>query len=223
MKKHIIFFQGLGSKISKYSSLLKKLIKIHTVYASNPDFYLDTTKGRKIDIDAYLEKVYINNKQYIQPILLCHSIGIMFAIKYAKLYGAEKIYSLDGTIFGKSAEGNIKRAIIKFKNKLKFKGELPDLNHRLIYLIKKFPIKLKKFPVPTICFRNLPTNIEQYRREVTVISEDTHKKSANRVIKDAIKEAKTIKNYTVYFYKNATHFVHNDKKVMNKLINLLNE
>jgi hypothetical protein len=199
---HVIFFQGIGASDKEYMDLIKPMKKVATVYHEYPEFYKDDVKGKTVDINNYVDYVHENNKKYKNVVIICHSIGILFAIRYAKKYKVKKIISIDGSIVGKYCKLNVKRANEKFKKLIK-EGRDTDKNYRIIHLINNMPVKLTKFPVKTICYRNISTEDNEIDRLSAKL---------------ASQEIANIGNLEYRVCLDKTHYPHKDKKILKSII-----
>lgn len=215
MKPYILFFQGLGND-TDYTELLNPIKRIARVFYEEPQFYKDKIPGKKVNINKYITDTYNKQPKLSKITLLCHSIGIMFAIKYANKYADKyksiKIISIDGAFVGKHCIPHIKRANLKHKKRIaesKTNNKaLTDKHYREIYLINHMPVKLKKMPVHTVCFRNIQTDNSELSQLLK---------------QSSIGEMQTIKNMSFNVYYDLTHFPYRDKKCLNDILDEINK
>ncbi len=183
-----VLFPGFGdSKEQWNNSFISMLKKIGDVF-----FPPDIHKKKKVLIKQYCIDLKIPHSDKI--ILIAHSIGLWFALEYSKVHKADSIISLDGTLIGPY----IKSAVTRVLSKL----DSPTL---LVDLVKQAPLKETKFPVPTICFRNI------YSTESLKDKELEHNKQS-------MLESNNIKNYEVHFFANAGHYPHENAIVRKTII-----
>lgn len=184
-----VLFPGFGDGKEKWSRpLLPMLKKLGDVF-----FPSDVHELKEVSIKQYVRDLQVPKSK--KTILIGHSIGLWFAYEYAKIHPVTAIVSLDGSPIGKYASNAVNRALAKQNSK-----EL-----LLINLVKQAPLKATKFPVKTICFRNI------------VSRDDLNPKEVDNNIQ-FILESENIKNYKVHFYVNKTHYLHGDPEVCKEII-----
>lgn len=184
----LILFPGYNDEKATWKSyFISKLKKIGDVY-----YPPDINQLTEVSIKKYIKDLRFPKSDKI--ILIAHSIGLWFAYEFAKIHKVDKIVSLDGTLIGKYIQYAVDRVLNN-----------PKAEPLLKYLVKQAPLKATKFPVKTICFRNIVSRNDLKEKEIV----------SN---KQAILESYNIKNYTVIFYVNKTHYLQDDRNVMKDII-----
>lgn len=183
-----VLFPGFGDGKEKWGRpFLPMLKKLGNVF-----FPPDIHESKEVSIKRYVRDLQIPKSK--KTILIGHSIGLWFAYEYAKIHPVTAIISLDGSYIGKYVLNSANRVLSK-----------KDAEPLLVDLVKQAPMKASKFPVKTICFRNI------------VFREDLKPKEVDNNAQ-AILESENIKNYKVHFYVNKTHYLHEDLTVCREII-----
>jgi pimeloyl-ACP methyl ester carboxylesterase len=159
--------------------------------------FADDITGDSIDLANYCailhDKITATKQQRV--VLVAHSIGVHIAWIYAKKYRTTAIISLDGSMVGKY--------VIDAVDKVLKNADAPKL---LVSFVKQAPVSAKSYPVMCWSYRNID------------LSSDS--RIANS--KNAIDEAKNIKNLTTKFFV-SNHYLHYDKAICSVILHDIKE
>jgi pimeloyl-ACP methyl ester carboxylesterase len=226
MKNNILFvlIPGFNSNKNVWGKkFLSKLEKIGDIYTYSPIFYKKTKFSENdLTLKNHCEQLYKNitlkNNQKI--ILISHSIGSYFAYQFAKLYKKDVILSimLDPAfmgIVGKERLGDTR--FLEFDKEIKenkytieklIKDKKFDILNKIVrhLLIKQVPYNIKKFPTPTIYFRNLEFDNDQgYTMK-------------DRAIREGLFFKDNDKKFKIYWFINDTHYLFKKNNVLEQII-----
>lgn len=144
-----VLFPGFGDTKARWGKpLIPMLKKLGRIY-----YPPDIQDVKEQSIKKYVKELNVPSDDKI--ILIAHSVGLWYAYEYAKINKVAGIISLDGSLIGKYVKKAVARVVLKL-----------DALPLLLSLVKQAPLTATKFPVKTICFRNIMSGDHLKQKEI---------------------------------------------------------